>query len=201
MVRKPMRPCASSLACCSFATVTKGFGLFGGVNGATAPLLSLFGIAGLIEVIAGALITVGWFAATAAFVASGQMAGGVLSSLISLRVFGPFKTAARKRFSTAFVFSLHGDPRRGHMEHRRRIEANRLTALAAAGALNYVIDITGNLQASLAQLSIRRSAMKDGFKVIDADRHILEPTDLYQKYLPEKFKKPRAACRTEPDGA
>ena len=30
--------------------------------------------------------------------------------------------------------------------------------------------------------------MKDGFKVIDADRHILEPTDLYQNYLPEKFK-------------
>src|SRR5262245_2645343 len=30
--------------------------------------------------------------------------------------------------------------------------------------------------------------MKDGFKVIDADRHILEPTDLYQKYLPAKFK-------------
>ena len=30
--------------------------------------------------------------------------------------------------------------------------------------------------------------MKDGFKVIDADRHILEPSDLYQKYLPERFK-------------
>ena len=30
--------------------------------------------------------------------------------------------------------------------------------------------------------------MKDGFKVIDADRHILEPSDLYQNYLPEKFK-------------
>src|ERR1051325_4356553 len=30
--------------------------------------------------------------------------------------------------------------------------------------------------------------MKDGFKVIDADRHILEPSDLYQTYLPEKFK-------------
>ncbi len=43
--------------------------------------------------------------------------------------------------------------------------------------------------------------MKDGFKVIDADRHILEPTDLYQKYLPEKFREPGAACRTEPDGA
>ena len=30
--------------------------------------------------------------------------------------------------------------------------------------------------------------MKDGFKVIDADRHVLEPSDLYQKYLPEKFR-------------
>src|SRR5205809_7123601 len=30
--------------------------------------------------------------------------------------------------------------------------------------------------------------MKNGFKVIDADRHILEPSDLYQRYLPEKFK-------------
>ena len=30
--------------------------------------------------------------------------------------------------------------------------------------------------------------MKDGFKVIDADRHILEPSDLYQRYLPERFK-------------
>ena len=31
--------------------------------------------------------------------------------------------------------------------------------------------------------------MKDGFKVIDVDRHILEFSDLYQKYLPEKFKR------------
>ena len=30
--------------------------------------------------------------------------------------------------------------------------------------------------------------MRDGFKVIDADRHILEPSDLYQRYLPEKFR-------------
>ncbi len=30
--------------------------------------------------------------------------------------------------------------------------------------------------------------MKDGFKVIDADRHVLEPTDLFAKYLPEKFR-------------
>ena len=30
--------------------------------------------------------------------------------------------------------------------------------------------------------------MRDGFKVIDADRHILEPSDLYPRYLPEKFR-------------
>ncbi len=52
----------------------KVFGLFGGVNGAAAPLLSLLGIAGLIEVVTGALIAVGFAAGTAAFIASGQMA-------------------------------------------------------------------------------------------------------------------------------
>lgn len=52
----------------------KVFGWFGGVNGAAAPLLSLIGIAGLIEIITGALITVGFATATAAFIASGQMA-------------------------------------------------------------------------------------------------------------------------------
>ena len=52
----------------------KVFGLFGGVNGAAAPLLTLLGIAGLIELIAGALIAVGFATGTAAFIASGQMA-------------------------------------------------------------------------------------------------------------------------------
>src|SRR4051794_13935883 len=39
-------------------------------------------------------------------------------------------------------------------------------------------------------LSHERSCatMRDGFKVIDADRHVLEPTDLFAKYLPEKFR-------------
>ena len=52
----------------------KVFGLFGGVNGAPAPLMSLFGIAGLIELITVGLIVAGWFARSAAFIASGQMA-------------------------------------------------------------------------------------------------------------------------------
>jgi putative oxidoreductase len=52
----------------------KVFGLFGGVNGATAPLLSMLGIAGLIELITGILIAIGFATGTAAFVASGEMA-------------------------------------------------------------------------------------------------------------------------------
>lgn len=52
----------------------KVFGFFGGVDGAPAPLLSLLGIAGLIELVTGALIAVGLAAGTAAFIASGQMA-------------------------------------------------------------------------------------------------------------------------------
>jgi predicted TIM-barrel fold metal-dependent hydrolase len=30
--------------------------------------------------------------------------------------------------------------------------------------------------------------MRDGFKVIDADRHVLEPSNLYARYLPERFR-------------
>ena len=30
--------------------------------------------------------------------------------------------------------------------------------------------------------------MRDGFEVIDADRHVLEPSDLFANYLPEKFR-------------
>ena len=30
--------------------------------------------------------------------------------------------------------------------------------------------------------------MRDNFRVIDADRHVLEPTDLYDNYLPAKFR-------------
>ena len=54
----------------------KVFGLFGGLNGngAAAPLLSLLGIAGLIELVAGAMIAAGLFTTRAAFIASGQMA-------------------------------------------------------------------------------------------------------------------------------
>ena len=81
----------------------KVFGLFGGVNGAAAPLLSLFGIAGLIELIAGALITVGWFAATAAFVASGQMAAAYFFAHFP-KSFWPIQNGGEEAVLYCFVF-------------------------------------------------------------------------------------------------
>lgn len=54
----------------------KVFGWFGGIDGkgTAAPLSSLFGVAGTIEMITGFLITIGLLAGYAAFIASGQMA-------------------------------------------------------------------------------------------------------------------------------
>lgn len=54
----------------------KLFGWFGGINGSggTVELMSKFGAAGVIELVAGALIAVGLFTRLAAFIASGEMA-------------------------------------------------------------------------------------------------------------------------------
>jgi len=52
----------------------KGFGWFGGMGGQPAPLTSMFGIAGVIELVLGFLITLGFLTSYAAFVASGEMA-------------------------------------------------------------------------------------------------------------------------------
>ena len=54
-----------------FHGLQKLFGLFGG---GTVELLSLRGLAGIIELVGGAMIMVGLYAGPAAFVASGQMA-------------------------------------------------------------------------------------------------------------------------------
>ena len=54
----------------------KLFGLFGGVDGkgATVPLASLAGAAGVLELALGLLVMCGWFTRMAAFLASGEMA-------------------------------------------------------------------------------------------------------------------------------
>ena len=54
-----------------FHGLQKIFGMFGG---RTAELVSLRGLAGTIEILAGTMIMVGWFTRPAAFIASGQMA-------------------------------------------------------------------------------------------------------------------------------
>lgn len=40
--------------------------------------------------------------------------------------------------------------------------------------------------------------MRDGFKVIDADRHVLEPSDWFEKYLPARFSRPGEGRRPKP---
>lgn len=52
----------------------KIFGWFGGVGGGSVPLASLYGMAGILEVVLGALIAVGFLAGYAAFIAAGEMA-------------------------------------------------------------------------------------------------------------------------------
>jgi putative oxidoreductase len=54
----------------------KLLGMFGGVDGqgATPPLMSQFGLAGVLELVGGALIVLGLFTRIVAFLLSGQMA-------------------------------------------------------------------------------------------------------------------------------
>jgi len=81
----------------------KVFGLFGGVNGVAAPLLSLLGIAGLIELITGALITVGWFTVMASFIASGQMAVAYFIGHVP-NGFWPIQNGGEQALFYCFVF-------------------------------------------------------------------------------------------------
>ncbi len=48
--------------------------LFGGLGGNIVPIVSIYGVAGIIEFVAGILILVGLFSSFAAFLSSGQMA-------------------------------------------------------------------------------------------------------------------------------
>lgn len=60
-----------------FHGLQKMFGLFGG---RVAELVSLRGLAGVIELAAGTLIMLGWFTRPAAFIASGEMAAAYFLS-------------------------------------------------------------------------------------------------------------------------
>jgi putative oxidoreductase len=54
--------------------------LFGALGGSEQPLVSLRGLAGLIELVGGALIAVGLYGSIAAFISSGEMAAAYFLS-------------------------------------------------------------------------------------------------------------------------
>jgi putative oxidoreductase len=54
--------------------------LFGMYGGKVMPLTSMPGLAGIIELVGGTLIMIGWFASPAAFLASGEMAYAYFTS-------------------------------------------------------------------------------------------------------------------------
>ena len=81
----------------------KIFGLFGGLNGAAAPIFSLMGVAGLIELIAGALIALGLFTVPAAFIASGHMAAAFFIGHLPMG-FWPIQNNGELAVLYCFVF-------------------------------------------------------------------------------------------------
>jgi putative oxidoreductase len=84
----------------------KLFGLFGGVGGppgGTVPLGSLLGVAGLIELGGGLLITVGWWAGSAAFLASGEMATAYFLQHAP-RGFWPIQNSGERAVLYCFLF-------------------------------------------------------------------------------------------------
>jgi len=83
----------------------KLFGLLGGVDqrGASAPLLSLFGLAGIIEFVGGWLIVVGFMTGYAAFIASGEMASAYFMAHLP-RGFWPIQNGGELAALYCFVF-------------------------------------------------------------------------------------------------
>ena len=83
----------------------KIFGWFGGIDGkgAEAPLASLFGVAGAIELITGALIALGLSAGYAAFIASGQMAIAYFTSHFP-QSFWPLENKGEQAVFYCFAF-------------------------------------------------------------------------------------------------
>jgi len=83
----------------------KLFGVLGGVDqrGASAPLLSLFGLAGIIELVGGVLILVGLMTGYTAFIASGEMAGAYFMAHAP-RGFWPILNGGELAVLYCFVF-------------------------------------------------------------------------------------------------
>lgn len=83
----------------------KLLGALGGVDrrGGSVPLFSLFGLAGIIELVGGLLIVVGLMTGYAAFVASGEMAGAYFTAHVP-RGFWPIQNTGELAVLYCFVF-------------------------------------------------------------------------------------------------
>jgi putative oxidoreductase len=81
----------------------KLLGILGGVRGGRVPLFSLFGLAGIIELVGGLMIVFGIYAAYAAFVASGEMAVAYFMAHAP-RAFWPIQNGGELAVVYAFVF-------------------------------------------------------------------------------------------------
>jgi putative oxidoreductase len=84
----------------------KLFGVLGGVGsqpGASVPLFSLMGLAGIIEFFGGLLIAVGWLAGYAGFIASGEMAVAYFMNHVP-RGFWPIMNRGELAVLYCFVF-------------------------------------------------------------------------------------------------
>src|SRR5688572_15356510 len=98
-----MRIVAGFLFACHGAQ--KLFGVLGGLGepGVSAPLFSMMGLAGVIEVVGGLLIMVGFLTGYAAFIASGQMAGAYFMAHFP-RGFWPIENDGELAVLYCFVF-------------------------------------------------------------------------------------------------
>ena len=99
----PMRVIIGLLFACRGAQ--KVVGWFGGIDGkgTAAPLGSLFGVAGTIELITGLLIAIGLLAGYAAFIASGEMAAAYFIAHFP-QGFWPIENKGEEAVFYCFVF-------------------------------------------------------------------------------------------------
>lgn len=83
----------------------KLFGVLGGFGqpGATVPLFSLMGLAGVIEFFGGLLIIVGWLTGYVAFIASGEMAAAYFMGHFP-RSFWPIENNGEPAVLFCFIF-------------------------------------------------------------------------------------------------
>jgi putative oxidoreductase len=84
-----------------FHGLQKMFGMFGG---RTAELISLRGLAGVIEIVGGTMIMIGLFTRPAAFIASGQMAFAYFLSHFQPSAFWPIQNRGETAVLYCFAF-------------------------------------------------------------------------------------------------